>query len=265
MAFGLPELPALPNPLGALLGAAGTALLQRTYLLQTQTQDGIPRLLVVFDTINEETPDFEFDVTQHPVEKGPEVSDHIQEKNPTLKLKGKISNTPLDLATSIGNLVASGISFISSGQARANLLNTGLQQAAGIGGAALQGNAASLGGALAGAADALARTALLNAAQGKTPFDVVTKRQRYPSMVIQKLSFPRTNQTGYALEFEIEMIALRIVSPLQVQLTQLHESVISGASPATNLGSQTTRAVSDQATSSINGSWLRQIVKGVSG
>lgn len=265
MAFGLPELPSLPNPLSALLGAAGAALLQRSYLLQTQTQDGIPRLLVVFDTINEENPEFTFDVTQHPVEKGKETSDHIQEKNPTLKLRGKISNTPLDLSTSIGNLVAGGIAAITSSEARTNLLNTGLTQAAGIGGALLQGKAANAGSIIAGASDSIARTALLNAAQAKTPFDVITKRQRFPSMVITRIGFPRTNQTGFAVEFEIDMIQLRIVSPLQVQLTQLDESVISGGTPAAKLGSQSTKGVSDQATDSANGSWLRKIIKGVTG
>lgn len=257
---------ALASVLGPLAGSAGTALLQRTYLLQTQTADGVPRLLIVLDTVNDEKPEFVADVTQHPVEKGPEVSDHIQRKNATLSLKGKISNTPLDISVTIGNLLASGIQTITSSQARTNILNTGLQQASGIAGAALMGgagNPASQG--LAGAADALARTALLAAYDNGTPFDVVTKRQRYPNMVIERLAFPRNNATGYALEFEIDMIALKVVSPLQVQLTQLNESVISSGTPSTNLGGQTSAAVSNQAQKAINGSWLRSIISGVKG
>lgn len=252
--------------LGPFASAAGTALLQRTYLLQTQTPDGIPRLLVVLDTVNDENPVFASDVTQHPVEKGPEVSDHIQPKNTVLKLKGKISNTPIDLSSSVGNLLASGLQTITSAQARTNILNTGLQQGGGILGAALMGDAGNVAAAgLSGAADALARTALLAARDNGTPFDVVTRRQRYPSMVIQELKFPRTNQTGKALEFEIDMIELRIVSPLQVQLTQLAEDVINGGTPSANLGAQTSQAASNQALTAVNGSWLRSIVKGVGG
>ncbi len=205
-------------------------------------------------------------MTQHAVEAGSEVSDHIQLKNPTLTLKGKISSTPLDLSVTISNLLASGLQTITSSQARTNILNTGLQQAAGIGGAALMGNAGSLASqGLAGAADALARTALLAAFQNKTPFDVVTKRQRYTNMVIQRIKFPRDGSTGFSLVFEIDMIQLRVVSPLQVQLTQLDESVISSGTPATDLGGQTSRAVSSQTSSQVNGSWLRQIVNGVKG
>lgn len=258
---------ALPlGVLGPLSGAAGTALLQRTYLLQTQTSDGIPRLLIVLDTVSDENPTFSADVTQHPVEKGPEVSDHIQRKNTKLSLKGKISNTPLDLSVTIGNLLASGIQTITSSQARSNILNTGLQQGASIAGSALMSGASNvLSQGLAGAADALARTALLAAFDNGTPFDVITKRQRYPNMVIEDLHFPRTNQTGYALEFEMELVRLRVVSPLQVQLTQLNESVISSGTPSTNLGGQTTAAASNQAQKAVNGSWLRSIIKGVSG
>lgn len=248
----------LSGVLASLKQGVGS-ILQRTYLLQTATPDGIPRLLVVMDTVNEEDPEYTADVTQHAVEQGPEVSDHIQLKNPTLTLKGKISNTPLDLSGAVANLLASGISTITSAQARSNILNTGLPQAAAIGGAALQGNAGDIASSgLAGAADAIARTALLAAYQGKLPFDVITRRQRYPGMVIQRLRFPRNNATGYALDVEIDMIALRVVSPLQVQLTQLDESVISTGTPSSDLGGQTTRQVSDQAAGSINGSWLRQ-------
>ena len=255
------------GPLGPLLGAAGTALLNRTYLLQNQSSDFVPRILIVMDTVNNEEPEFTADVTQHAVEQGSEVSDHIQLKNPTLTLKGKISNTPLDLNVSVGNLLAGGIASITSSQARSNLLNTGLQQAAGIAGASLlagnAGGAASAltgGQGLAGAADALARTALLNAYENKTPFDVITKRQRYESMVIQRLKFPRDASTGYALYFELEMIKLRTVSAFFVQLTQLSEDIISSATPSTNLGAQTTQQVSAQTSaSSHNNSILRSL------
>jgi hypothetical protein len=257
---------ALGDVLAPLVGAATSAALQRTYLMQMQTATGIPKLLIVLDVVKEEEPKYTADVTKHPVESGPEVSDHIQLHNPTLRLKGTISNTPLDLSSSIGNLIAGGIAAVTSSQARENILNTGLQQAASIAGAALMGGAADpLSAGLAGSADAIARTILLAAYQNKLPFDVVTRRQRYTNMVIESLSFPRDAATGYQLIFEIEMTALRIVSPLQVQLIQLAESVIPGATPSADLGSQTGGGVSSQTATAVNGSWLRQIIKGVGG
>lgn len=251
------------GPVGAISSAAATAALQRTFLIQTQTASGIPIPLAVLDVVTEENPEFEADVTEHPVEQGTEVTDHIQLKNPTLRLKGKISNTPLDLSVSIGNVVSGGIAAISSSQARSNLLNTGLQQGASILGAKLLGKASASGSQFqAGAADAISRTILLNAYQNKTPFDVVTKRQRYTNMVIQRLAFPRNQQTGYALEFEIDLKQVRIVSAVQVQFTQLDEKSISTASSSTSLGSQSTQAASSQVQSQTQGSWLRQITNG---
>lgn len=246
-----------------LIGAAASALLQRTYLFQTETPDGIPRILAVLDAVTEENPEYTADVTQHPVEVGPEVSDHIQLKNPRLRLVGTISNTPLDLSSSIGNLIAGGTAFFSSAQARENILNTGISQAASIIGAKILGNASNpLSGGLAGAADAIARTILLNAFEQRQPFDVMTKRQKYGNMVIEKLHFPRDTRTGHQLAFEMDMIHLRIVSPFAVQINTVSEDVVTSAVDKTDLGAQSSAGVSDQASSSANKSWLRQIIKG---
>lgn len=252
--------------IGSLLGSAGTALLQRTYLIKTDTPFGIPQPLVVFDAVTQETPEYTADVTQHPVESGPEVTDHIQLKNPTLKISGTISNSPLDLSVSIGNLLAGGIDVITSSQARANILNTGLQQAAGIAGASLLGGSGiqgAAGGAFGGAADAIARTVLLTAFETKSIFDVVTKRQKFEDMVIQSLSFPRDASTGFQVMFELEMVRIRIVSPLSVQLGSLAENIVTAGAGKTNLGAQATAGVTSQTSGAVGGSWLRSIVKGV--
>lgn len=253
----------MASVLGAIASAAGTGLLQRTYFLQTNTATGIPKLLVVLDAVTEEAPEFNADVTQHPVESGPEVSDHIQLKNPTLTLKGTISNNPIDLQTSVGNLLAAGLDLATSSQFRDNILNTGLQQAAGIAGAQLLGNASNpLNAGLTAAADAVARSIFLDAYEQRTPFDVITKRQRYESMVIQSLKFPRDSNTGFQLVFEVTLVRLRIVSPLTVEVSNVAESVVTSATGNTNLGAQATKGVSDQANAQINKSWLRGLIRG---
>jgi hypothetical protein len=253
----------LTDALGPITEGIGTAVLQRTFLLQKNTSTGIPIPLAVLDAVMEEVPEYSADVTQHPVEAGPEVSDHIQLKNPTLRLTGTISNTPLDLSVSIGNLLSGGIAAITSSQARSNLLNTGLSQAAGIVGAKLMGSSANpLAAGLAGAADAMARTILLNAYEARNPFDVVTKRQTYKNMVIEKLSYPRDNKTGFQLIFQIDLVQVRIVSPFSVQINTVSESVATSATGKTDMGNQATKQVSDQTSSAVNGSWLRSIVKG---
>lgn len=254
----------MASVLGLIASAAGTGLLQRTYFLQSQTQDGIPKILLVLDAVTSEEPEFLADVTEHPVESGPEVSDHIQLKNPTLKLKGTISNNPIDLQTSIGNLLAAGTDLVTSSRARVNALNSGIQQAAGIAGAALLGNSSNpFAAGLTAAADAMARTIFLSAYENRTPFDVITKRQRYESMVIERLSFPRDSQTGFQLQFEVDLKRIRIVSPLTVEIKNLAETVVTSASTNQNLGAQATRGVSAATSAALgNNSILRTLVGG---
>lgn len=234
------------GPLGPLAAGLGV-ILTRTTFIQMNSPSGIPIPLIVFDVINEERPRFRADVTEHPVEAGTEVSDHIQLKNDMLSLKGKFSNTPLDASIAISAALSGGIQAFTNPQARSNLLNTGLSQVKSIVGAALMGGSGDpLSAGIAGALDALSRTILITTYQNKTPFNVVTKRQTFTSMIIEDLSFPRTESTGFALDFEIQLKKVRIVSPLKVQKTQVSESVIPGASSATNLGSQATAQASPQ-------------------
>lgn len=246
----------MASALGAL--AAGIQqVLGRTVLLQTNTATGIPVPLAVLDVVKDEVVEYTAEVSDHPVEEGPEVSDHIQLHNPTIRLKGIMSDTPLDLAVAIANIAAGGIAAISSSQARSNLLNSGVSQLGGLVGAKLLGNAANItSNAFAGSVDAISRTILLYAYQAKTPFTLVTKRMSYPNVVIQKLSFPRNEETGYALAFEMDIRQIRLVSTLQVLKTQVDESVISSASSSTNLGSQSTQLANTQIQGAVQSSPL---------
>ena len=239
--------------LSPILGAAGSALLRRTYLLETNTPSGIPRILIVFDAVTSENPEFNADITEHPVEDGPEVSDHIQLKNPILSIHGTVSGSPIDLATTIGNLVAGGQSMITSSQFRANVLNSGLQQIAGVAGSKLLGNASqsSAGALTSGAADAIARSALLDAYERKARFTVVTRRYRYENMAIQSLSFPRDSDTGLQTVFEIEMKRLRIVKSTQVIINNLDEAVINQAQPVVGNGNQSAAGVSSKTSAAL--------------
>jgi len=249
--------PTIPS-LGSLSANLAGQVLERTFLIQASNSPiGIPIPLAVLDVVKEEHPEFSADVTEHPVEQGPEVSDHIQLRSPTLRLRGKISNTPLDIAPAVANLLSSGIAAITSSQARTNLLNTGISQGIGIVGAAMQGKAADpVAAGIAGAQDSIARTALLAAFQNQQPFDVVTKRQTFTNMVIRSLRFPRSEETGYALEFDMELKQLVIVTPQTVPIKQLSEDVIPSASSVTSLGAQSTQAANTQVVAAVKGSSL---------
>lgn len=245
--------------LSALAGGAAQVL-GRTLFLQTNTATGIPVPLAVLDVVKNEVVEYDSEISEHPVEQGTEVSDHQQLHNPTIRLKGTISSTPLDLSVAIANIAAGTLAAISSSQARSNLLNSGLSVGTGIVGAALQGNAGNIAAnAFAGAVDAVSRTILLYCYQNKTPFTVITKRASYTNCLIKRLSFPRDENTGYALDFEMDIRQIRIVTPIKVQKTQLDESIISTAASSTNLGNQATQLASNQVQSAVSSSSLGSV------
>lgn len=247
--------------LGPLQNSASNALqalLSRTYLLERTTFNGIPRMLVMFDAITEETPEFSSTVTEHATEDGTEITDHIQLKNPTLMLKGVISSTPIDIQVAIANALAGAVSAATSSQFRSNFLNTGLSQVPGIAGGALMGNSAAAG-AIGGVIDAIARSALLDAWERKARFDVITSRQRYTDMVVESMRFPRSSTTGRALEFELELKHIRTVAPIQVRISTVDEKVVTSATQNTNMGSQAATQTSSQTATKFNGSILKGI------
>ena len=248
--------------MGLSLGSLGVGIgqiLSRTVFIQPNGPAGIPIPLAVLDVVKNEVVDYDAEVSEHGVEEGPEVSDHVQLHNVTLRLKGTISSTPLDLSVAIANLAAGAYAAVTDNQARSNLLNSGFSQSIGMVGAALQGNAGNVGAsAFSGAVDAVSRTILIAVWQARMPFTIVTKRQTYPNMIIKRLSFPRDQETGYALDFEMDIKQMRIVSTLKVQKNSVGEDVISTASSSTGLGSQSTSEANSQIQSQVQQSSLGQ-------
>jgi len=247
--------------LSQIVGGLATAALKRTYLLESTTFDGVPRLLLVFDAITSEQPTYEADVTEVPVEDSTkEITDHIQRKNPKLSLQGTISQTPLDLSTAVSNLLSGGVQAATSSQFRQNFLNTGVQALAGVAGAALQGNAGDPGAAFTqGFSDAIARSILIDAYERRARFNVVTQRQQFENMVIQKMTFPRDSNTGDQLIFQLELKQLRIVKSITVTLDTVSEDVVTSATNSSNLGKQAAGGLSEVVDSSARGSTLAKL------
>jgi hypothetical protein len=63
-------------------------------------------LALTFDCIVSESPTFEAQPTQNPVEKGATVSDHVMLLPDKLSLRVIISNTPISILTSLKNLIS---------------------------------------------------------------------------------------------------------------------------------------------------------------
>ena len=239
--------------------AAARGALGRTFFIE-KTTSGQQRVLLVFDVVTSEVPEFEADVTLLPVEEGPETTDHIQLKNPILKLEGTISETPLDLEVAAINAASGGREIVANNQARSNFLTSRVDNVAGIAGATLQGRASSSpGDVFTGAVDQLARTVLLAAYERRSRFTVVTRRQQYENMVLRRLSFPHTTDTGRQLQFSLEFQEIRIAAPFRVNVDQIAESASDSGASEARQGSQVSRTASEAETAQQNTSILFDI------
>lgn len=186
----------------------------------------------VLDITDEETTNLEAEVTQLPVEEGPDVNDHIKRKPVTVEVSGFVSETPLNLESSLQGLVG------GAGGAVGNLL--------GGFGAAL-GNAAGgyIGSQVFGSSQdpaQAARDALEDLFEKGERVTVVTKRKVYTDMVMTSLRFPRNASSGEGLVVQMRFQKMNMVQATVVTLKNLARSASSSAAAKSKLGNQTPKA-----------------------
>ncbi len=192
-----------------------------------KNQDGAADLFIVDATITE-APTYESDITEHAVEDGPHVSDHIRQKNISLEIEGVISSTPLNLSVQKRGLVSEAGSILSS-------------RFGGFGSAV-----GAVGGSFAGAAlfseskdpAKVAHDMLISIWKKRQLITVVTGLTQYENMAIQSLSFPRDQKTGKQLHFRATLKEVRKVAAKTVSIKKVRPSVKHMAPAKSNLGNQ---------------------------
>ncbi len=209
-------------------------------------QEGKIDLLLVDATINE-TPNYESEISDYPVELGPDVTDNIRLKPITLSIDGLISESPITLKGAAASLATSAAAAVAGPLGG---FNPQLATVAGgyIGSAlfkdTVNGEDADGNNRALNPAD-LARKVLEDMWNNKQIFTIVTKRRKFESMVIEKLSFPRTQADGHALKFSISAKKIRIVQPETVLIKNLKSGVAHGGKK-TNLGQQGAETANEQ-------------------
>lgn len=151
----------------------------------------------------------EVDVTEHPVEKGANISDHARPRPETVTLEGVITNTPAPKTTDATTLRTQGdVTFKS----RTESVDT--------------------------EASARALSKMLALKDGGRLVDIVTGLRTYRSMLMTSLSIPRTAATGEALRFTAVFRQIRQVSSKSVTVTRTEPKTKAkknlGNRPATN-------------------------------
>jgi hypothetical protein len=183
----------------------------------------------VLDITYNESVQLEADVTQFPVEDGPDVSDHIRIKPVVVTIDGFVSEAPLNLEASYQGLVS------AAGGLVGNL-------AGGFGNAVGKVAGGFLGGQLFGGSQdpaQIARDALEDLFNKRAPVTLVTKRKVYTDMVMTSLSFPRDQESGTGLKVQMRFQKIVIVKAQTVVLSSIAKKVSASASPKAKLGNQT--------------------------
>jgi len=187
----------------------------------------LSRELLLVDITQNETVNREAEVTSNPVEEGPDVNDNVRIKPVGISLTGFVSESPLNLATSIQGLAG------AAGGAVGNL-------AGGFGGTI--GRVAGGFGAklLTRSQDPsqVAREFLEKLFEEKRLVTVQTKRKAYEDMILVSLTFPRDASSGKGLAFQARFQQINIISAQTVQISRLDKSVSHSAAPTSKLGNQ---------------------------
>lgn len=147
---------------------------------------------IVVDACMTENHQLDSEVTDHPVERGADVTDHVRPKPAVVTLDCVISNTPVDVTQRARVLQASGVTFES----------TAVDQSTGVAGYAEQ-----------------AYKTLLALREAGDYLTVVTQLATYENMVIQSLSIPVSIATGDAMRFSVTFKEVRVVENKTTQVT----------------------------------------------
>ncbi len=193
------------------------------------------RELLIVDVTTTETTNREAEVTNNPVEEGPDVNDNVRLKPVSIQIDGFVSEAPLNLSASVQGLAA------AAGGAVGNL-------AGGFGGAIGQvaGGLAAKLGLNAQDPSQVARESLERIMEQKLLVTVVTKRRAYQDMVLVSLTFPRDLGNGQGLRFQARFQQINIVSAQVVQLAKLAKTASHSAAVKSKLGNQATTSPNAQ-------------------
>lgn len=179
---------------------------------------------LVIDAVIKETHELRATATEHPVESGSTIVDHIHSDPVTVQIEGVISNTPMS---------AIGLTVIKS---LANSIND-------------QSN---------NHAEKAFETVERLFAERK-PITIATSLKEYQDMVLESLSVERTAHTSSSLHFRATAKQIRIVNQAKISTPKPKSEC---ANPRKDLGKQDTKPASEEVIKKIKnkGSFLGSLI-----
>lgn len=134
---------------------------------------------IELDAALDENHEWSAEATSNPVEEGAPVTDHVIEQSDKLKIRGFVTDSPLNLSQSVSGLLNSG----------------------------------SVGNRTQAVFDLL-----YDLIKIREPMTVYTKHRIYDNMVLTNVTIPRSAGVGEAIEFNAEFIHIRKVATQMVDV-----------------------------------------------
>lgn len=142
-----------------------------------------------------ESHDAEVDVTEHPVERGVDVADHIRPKPETVTIEGLVSNRPIGLGGLSSIPVVGG--FLTDNESRAQT----------------------------------ALTKLIELKDSGTTLTLTTAIKKYENMVMTSLKYPRDAKLGGSVKFTAVFKRIHIVETKTTVLERFEKAVHGAKKP----------------------------------
>lgn len=173
-----------------------------------------PNGRIVFDTSDEEVVESTVTVTEHPIEGGGVVTDHVIKNASRLRFRATVSNTPIREPETHMRGVGGRVRSADLGSATRQALNDGAQSSNGKANAAtyeeetrqMSANVLQFDGEFDRVSDIY--FSLLGLQDNRQLFTVTTRLSVWENCLLETLSAPRDATTGDAMEFSFEVLQL---------------------------------------------------------
>ena len=174
---------------------------------------------ISIDLISSERHRFDNLVTSHPLEDGSPVTDHIVNQPVVLDIEGRVTDTPISFAASLGS-------------GAAGLLGSSI----GLDPTLVAGATAAIGATLPGRSKQFYQELVALYASRET-FTYISGINEYQNMTFASLEFPRDKTDGRSLRFKAQLIELIIIGVLaQTNAARVAEEVQNTALEPNNRG-----------------------------
>lgn len=177
----------------------------------------------VLDATVNEVHSLESEPTEHPVEDGSPITDHIDVKPDQITIDGIVSDTPLNLGATLqgGGTIAGQV----IGRKIGGVLG---QQAGALGAGALVGLLLNR----SGSSTKNAYDHFRDLQNKRIPFTVITGIHRYENMILTSLTVTKDTSTGKSLRFSASCKKIKIVQNEVVKIKNTLSGTTSAASKA---------------------------------